>query len=427
VDYAVERVEAELGEDVVAAGAMHIQTSIDPLLQRVGERSVRLGMEALGAAHADAEVALVAMDASNGDILAMVGGHRYHTSQYNRAVHGRRQIGSTVKPLSWMFAYDTDKQLSPSTMVPDEAITIDIETGSWSPRNYDGEFLGEVSLHDALKHSRNIPAVHVAEVLGFEALSIRLKTLGLSAALPYPSTSLGAFDSSPLDLCSAYTVFPGRGRVVSPRVVHSVRMPDGSEGWEGGVQKWRATSPRSAFLATMDLRGVVESGTGQGVKSYAPDGWLAGKTGTTDQARDAWFVGFSGDLVVAVWVGYDKGRALGRTGAQAALPIWARFMAGSGRVEAEAPEAADGLVSLNVCSESGLVVSEQCTEVWQTWFTEGTEPGEQCDQHALHAGSEAQGIIETLRARLQGQSSDNDQATEDRPKKRGWFSRRRKD
>lgn len=423
VDFAVDRVESEVGEGAVAGGAIHIQTTIDPLLQWVAEESTRIGVQALGAENQDAQVALVALDASNGDILAMVGGKDYQASQYNRAVHGHRQIGSTVKPLSWMFAYDTDPLLSPSTLVPDEPMEIVFDGTVWSPRNYDGKFVGELSLHAALQDSRNIPAVHVAEVVGFETLATRLRTVGLSTARALPATSLGAFDASPMTLAAAYTVFPGRGRVVEPRIVRAVRMPDGTEGWGLAVQKWRATSSRSAFLASMDLRGVIQGGTGRAVRKDIPTEWVAGKTGTTDGARDAWFVGFSGDLVVAVWVGHDKGRVLGRTGAQAALPIWADFMAGSGRLATDAPVEPDGVVGALVCPETSMIPASECPPAVTAWFSEGAEPTKVCAEHDSAGDGTVQEIIESIRTRLNGPGPPEPVVK----KKKGWLGRWRKD
>ena len=422
VDFALEQVVEKWGEESISGGPLRIHTAIDPILQHVAEQSVQAGMEALGEAGKGAQVALVAMNASNGDVLAMVGGRDYRTSSFNRGVHGRRQLGSTVKAFSWLFAYDADPGLAPSTVLPDEPISIQTGEEVWEPQNYDGQFLGEVTMRQAMMQSRNIPAIHVAQATGFEGFSRRLKTVGLNRAGPYPSTSLGAFDVSPLELCAAYTVFPGQGKFVNPRIIRSVRLPDGTEGWSKGVDKWRAASARSAFLAATDLQGVVSEGTGRRIHRYVDTGAVVGgKTGTTDNARDAWFVGYSGDLVVSVWVGFDKGRPLGLTGAQAAAPIWGRFVATSGRLSGDPLSIPDGVEAVSVCQESHQRAEEACTQVYDSWVSKGGGESISCALHADPQQNSTHSIIERLRRSLQKQPDPVEDKDE---KRKGWFRRK---
>jgi penicillin-binding protein 1B len=321
VDAAIGRTEAELGEGSVAARGLSVYTDINPLLQSLAEAAVEAGGAELDAAHprsAGAEIALVAVRVRDGAIVAMVGGRSYARSQFNRAVFGERQVGSTVKPITFLAAFEDDPTQSPATVVVDEPIERTVDGKLWAPQNYDGRYVGAVTWRRALDQSRNVPAVLVAEQVGLRRLDQLSDALGLAAVEPYPSSALGAFGATPAALAGAYTVFPGGGLVARPRLVRAVRDAAGAQLWgeEGGVH--RVVSGRAAFLATSMLRTVVTEGTAHSAAKYGAVGALGGKTGTTDELRDAWFVGFSETLVTAVWVGFDRGRDLGLTGGEAA-------------------------------------------------------------------------------------------------------------
>ena len=434
LDAAVAQVEEALGEGTVSDGALSIQTTIDALLQQVAERAVADGLRDLEDAFQGArgaQAALVALDPSDGSVLAMVGGREYSAGAFNRAVNGKRQIGSTVKPLSWLALISSNPEVSPSTKLPDEPIERQVNGEAWAPSNYDGEFLGEVTLEEALAASRNIPAVHVSEAIGLENLTEFLGRLGLDDARPYPSMALGAFDASPLELAAAYTVFPGLGRATQPRLVKSVRLPDGTEGWERGVSKRRITTDASAFLAHTMLKTVVDSGTGRGVRKYTVDGEVGGKTGTTDGGRDAWFVGYTPDLVVAVWVGFDKSASLGLTGAQAALPIWARFVERSGRQSHVGMEAPEDVIQVPICVDSRAPAAVQCPDTTVAWFRTQEEAQPVCEIHSDKTMfSEARSIIDGIRNRLRPEqttsASEGEVVAPKKPAKRGFWQRLRR-
>jgi len=438
LDEAVERVEAKLGEGSVAAGTLTLQTTIDSLLQHVAEGAVHDGLNDLSKRSkraANAEVALVAMDPSDGSVLAMVGGRSYGGSSFNRATKAQRQAGSTVKALSWLALIEADVNASSQTWVPDEPLEREVNGEVWAPQNYDGEFLGEVRLGQALATSRNIPAVHVSEWVGIEPLAAMLGEVGLDRARPYPSAALGAFEATPLELATAYTIFPGHGRVTQPRLVRSVRLPDGTEGWADSVKKSRVVSDRSAFLVHDMLATTMSEGTGRTAAQYGVEGVVGGKTGTTDGGRDAWFVGYTPQLVVAVWVGLDKGDGLGLTGAQAALPIWARLMAGSGRLVNTPAEAPEGVESITLCTETGEVAVESCPEAFDAWFSADAESTTSCTLHDSGVFAGTRSIIENLRQRLTpgsgaGEQDDNptlEAEPEAKPKRRwGLFGREKR-
>jgi penicillin-binding protein 1B len=366
-------------------------------------------------------MALVAVRVSDGAIVAMVGGADYQASAFNRAFDGRRQLGSTVKPLTWLFAFEDDPALSSSTPIPDQAIERQVGEDLWAPTNYDGEYKGVVSMGEALAQSRNVPAILVAERVGMKRLKSAWRSLGLSGATAFPSAALGAFDGTPVELAAAYTVFPGKGEAVRPRLVRSVRLPDGSEGWREGIERKRHTSERAAFLATDALVDVVETGTGRRVRSFGVRGVVGGKTGTTDNAHDAWFVGFTETLSVAVWVGFDKGKHLGLTGAQAAAPAWARFVSGSG-TEGRGFASPDTVISVDLCMESGAIALVECPEQASAWFSVDTEPIEYCPFHGEIDEGEAARMraIERVRERM-GELGEEPPERQ----RRGWFRRRK--
>lgn len=269
------------------------------------------------------EGAILALDNRTGEILAMVGGHSFARSKFNRAVQAFRQMGSTFKP--FLYTAAIDRGLTPVTILVDEPTGFDAGAGQdeYRPRNYDGRFEGPVTLRRALEASRNVPAVKVMEMLGPSQVVAYAQRFGFPAGLPaYLSTALGAAEGTLLDVTSAYTVFPNRGVRMEPYSVRTVTDP------EGGILEQNRPTPRdairadTAYVMTSLLRGVVQRGTAASANAL---NWpLAGKTGTVDDYTDAWFIGFDPYITVGVWVGHDEKKPIGRgeSGTTAALPIW---------------------------------------------------------------------------------------------------------
>lgn len=382
VDLAVDDAERHIGEGALAGKGYHVHTSIQPVLQRVAEEAVALGAKAMEEEYRKArgaQVALVAVDAHTGGIVAMVGSRSYGESPFNRAASARRQAGSTVKPLTLLAAFDEDPSLTPLTRISDAPITRRIDGRSWTPKNYDGRFMGDITVRRAIETSRNIPAVLLAEEVGATDLQQFYRTAGLTFATNLPSASLGGFEVTPLEMAGAYTVFPGGGTLQEPWMVDRIGEPNGAEVLALEHHTEALSSARAARLASSVLEGVIERGTGMAAKRYGVEGGAGGKTGTTSDYRDAWFVGFTDDLAVAVWVGRDEG-SLGLPGSRAALPIWARFVAASGTLgdEDALPE---GLVEARVCENSGRIARPQCEHTYLETFPEGGVPKEKCDVH----------------------------------------------
>ncbi|MFN7147571.1 MAG: transglycosylase domain-containing protein, partial [Myxococcota bacterium] len=371
----VEVVEASVGEGAVAREALEVRTTITPALQRAAEAAVRDGMAEVLAQNPKLEgvqAALVAVRAKDGAIVALVGGRDYGASLWDRAYGAERQIGSTVKPLTLLAAMEADPALSPATLLDDAPIERVHDGKTWTPANYDGVFVGPVSVRKAIASSRNIPAIHLAERVGMGALKKRFRALGLDAATDYPSAALGGFGATPVDLAGAYAVFASGGAFHEPWLVRAASDPNGDLRVDTPPTKATVRySERATFLAADTLREVLRTGTGKAAAKYGVGPGAAGKSGTTDNYKDAWFVGVSGPYAVAVWVGFDRGKAVGLTGGQAALPTWARFVAATG-TSATVPDAPSGVEQVDVCVSTGEPPCPAgCAETRPEWFSSG--------------------------------------------------------
>jgi penicillin-binding protein 1B len=388
VDAAIDEVEAARGEGSLAKEALVAQTTIQPALQRLAERAVAQGGAELVKAHpelAKVQMALVAVRARDGAVVAMVGGRDYGTSGFNRALLAERQLGSTVKPLTLLAAMDADPSLNGATRLDDAPITRQSDGKDWTPANYDGQFVGPIPVRRAIATSRNIPAVLLAERVGLPALSGRLNDLGLARARPYPSMALGGFGATPLALASAYTPFAADGAFHAGRVVRSLQDAQGVTLVDHAATKARVRfSPRATFMARDVLRQVLVDGTGRSASRHGVGPGAAGKSGTTDEYVDAWFVGVTGPYAVAVWVGFDKGRKVGLTGGEAALPTWARFVAWSG-TSGQQPKPPEGVEAAEVCVETDLPPCPGCTATRTEYFAAGTVPAATCQPPAVEA------------------------------------------
>ncbi len=383
VDAAIDALESARSDDGPLDG-WAIHTHIQPVWQRAAERAVATGMSELDAEYpkaSGAQVALVAVRVSDGAIVAMVGGRDYAESPFNRATRAWRQAGSTVKPLTLLAAFDANPSLTPISRVRDEPITRTQEGGRpWTPRNYDGRFVGEITLREAIEQSRNVPAVKLAEDVGLTKMQGFFTRAGLSRATAWHSAALGAFEATPVEVASAYTVFPGGGSLARPAVLAWAAREGHGEIVRVAPRTETLSSARAAALATAVLQGVVTDGTGARASRYGVRGAAGGKTGTTDDYRDAWFVGFTPELAVAVWVGNDRGEPLGLSGSRAALPTWSRFIAASGTQGGAFP-LPDGMTTEDVCAESYQLARPACPRIYSERFATAHVPKERCDEH----------------------------------------------
>ncbi len=290
-----------------------------------------LSLDAGGKAHVSLEQdsgtegALVAIDNATGEIKAMVGGRDFNLSKFNRATQALRQVGSSFKP--YVYTAVIDQGGSPDDTVVDAPVTFQTASGPYTPHNYDAKFEGTITLRRALAQSRNIPALKLADRVGIKTVIEYARRFGITANIPaYLPVALGSAEITPLEQTSAFSVFPNDGVRVAPRYITKVTDYEGRILEEDFSDIRDVVSSRTARIMTSMLREVVLHGTAvAAAKMPYP---LAGKTGTTNDFTDAWFVGFSPSLTCGVWIGYDEKKSLGEkeTGARAALPIWIQFM-----------------------------------------------------------------------------------------------------
>jgi len=357
-----------------------VNTTFVPGLQDAAEKAVAAGIDRLR--RPGLEAALVAIDPATGDILAMVGGADFTRSTYNRAVRSRRQPGSAFKPL--VYATALERGYSPVSVLSNLRHVSAPTDPEWSPRSAEGEQPDELTLRGALLESNNPAAADLQQRVGSRAVLRLANNAGLSDLPDVPSLALGTGLVSPLDLTAAYTMFPGGGQVARPRSMVGVFDSGGRQVFDAPIEREQLISPQAAFQLTSMLRDVIERGTGTPVRTLGVRGPVAGKTGTTDDYRDAWFVGFSTSAVVGVWVGFDQPAPIGRDayGARIALPIWADFMKRSARqLPAREFKVASGLREEDLCSVSYLQPVEGCP-TYTEFFKEGDSvPSALCPVH----------------------------------------------
>ena len=394
--YFVDYLTQDLQERTKAAGAVDVYTTLDLHLQRIAQDAVRDGLVRVDAILARRkprfpQAALIAVDPRTGEILAMVGGRSYNQSQYNRAVSAKRQPGSVFKPFVFLAAFERAQEdgrtdITPATIVVDEPTSWTVNDQVWSPGNYDNEYDGPITLRRALAHSRNIATIKVAELTGFDHVAAVWRRFGIGTPPKgYPSIALGVFEASPLEIATAYTIFANQGTVRPLRGLSRIVS-------SGKDLRIEVPSPKTVarkdttFLVTNMMRSVINEGTAAAARGggFTVDG--AGKTGTTNDLRDAWFVGFTPEMLTVVWVGHDDNQALGLSGSQAALPIWTQFMAralaGHGNEPFQAP---DGISFVDIDKDTGKLATPFCPRVFNEAFLAGTEPVEPCTEH--YAGS----------------------------------------
>jgi 1A family penicillin-binding protein len=404
-EYLRQQFRAEFGGD--HPPDWQVQTTFDRTLQDAAEKAVAAGIQRLN--RRGLEAAFVALDPETGDVLAMVGGADYERSTFNRATRARRQPGSTFKPFVYAAAlehgyspvsvlHNLDKVKAPAAGDPE-----------WAPHNDDGQTPADLTLREALLESNNAAAVDLQQRVGTGVVLRLASNAGIDNLPDVPSLALGTGLVSPLDLTAAYSMFPGGGQMAEPRALRSVVDARGEEVFTRDVRRRRVLSEPAAYQMLSMLRDVVDRGTGTSARALGVRGPVGGKTGTTDDYRDAWFVGFSNSIVAAVWVGFDTPASIGREAyaARVAVPIWSDFMKRAAPTRPAQPFAMpDGLRSEELCSVSYLRPVDQCP-TYTEYFKDGDDiPTALC---TIHKGSlkqratrAVQGFFRTLGGKLKG-------------------------
>ena len=380
-------VEQKYGKDLLYKGGLKIYTTINSRLQKAAQKAVEKGLEEFESrgkkdeGREGIEGSLIALEPQSGYILAMVGGRDYSASQFNRAIQAKRQAGSAFKPI--VYAAALDKGFTPATLIVDEPFSYQDVPGKdpWQPQNFDREFWGPITVRKALTFSRNVPTVRIAQSIGLDYLISYARNLGIRSKLePNLSLALGSANVSLLELTRAFGVFAAGGYRADPVLISQIQDKDGNAVEETEPSSVEVVSPQTCYLITSLLQNVIREGTGQ--KARALGRPAAGKTGTTNDTRDAWFVGYLPQrLVAGAWVGYDLEKPLGNheTGAVAALPLWLEFMKEAVKdVPVDDFPVPDGIVFVKVDKESGEPMESmrwvKSGKVLFECFKEGTEP-----------------------------------------------------
>jgi penicillin-binding protein 1B len=451
VDYIREELAKEYPEEALNNGNLKVYTSLDPDLQKAAVEAVDQGLKvALGEIAQrnkrrkegdklpSPQAALIALDPHTGDIKAMVGGTNYGASQYNRITQAFRQPGSIFKPLVYAAAFETafdnpegaaledppksegadtaeaapaappqmtprnrENLITPITTVVDEPTTFIYEGDrTYEPNNFKQEYRGIVQAREALWHSLNVPTIKIAEKIGYSRVARFAQRAGLNEKIKgYPSIALGAFEVTPIEMARAYTMFANEGKQMEPHALLRVSSSDGKYSKTYRYEPKEVIRPELAYLMTHLLEGVLERGTAVGVRARGFKLPAAGKTGTS---RDGWFAGYTKDLLVIAWVGYDDNKDLDIEGAHSAAPIWTEFMLRAYQLypprdeDSMAFQAPSGIDFVRLDSESLSLAGPSCPETFQEAFISGTAPTNYCPLHGFHLSEGISNSVESV-------------------------------
>jgi penicillin-binding protein 1B len=389
----VTRVRAELAarvdEDALSRAGFAVFTTLDASHQTAAEAAVNEQLAALERvyprlrrAKQPLQAALVALDPRSGETLAYVGGRGAVRGTLDRVVRAHRQPGSVFKPIVALAALTQERERDPftlATILEDEPLQITVDGKPWGPENYDQRYRGPVTLRRALEDSLNVPFTRLALETGLVRVAETARRAGIQSPLrPIPSLALGAFEMTPLEVARTYSVLASGGVLRETHATLAVLDPEGND-FGGDPSGARRVFPEAeTYLVTSALIGAVERGTGRSLRSLGVRGPIAGKTGTTNDLRDAWFAAFTPELVVVAWVGFDDGQRVGLTGAQGAIPLVASFLrkatGGNGWTDFETPRE---LVTEEIDPATGLLSASWCESVDEV-FVRGTRPRERC-------------------------------------------------
>jgi penicillin-binding protein 1B len=389
----VTRVRAELAarvdEDALDRAGFSVFTTLDASHQAAAETALNEQLPALERAYPrlrrakkPLQAALVALDPRSGEVLAYVGGRSAARGTLDRVVRAHRQPGSVFKPIVALAALTHEREREPftlATILEDEPLAIVVDGKPWGPENYDQRYRGPVTLRRALEDSLNVPFTRLALETGLVHVAETARRAGIESPLrPIPSLALGAFEMTPLEVARTYGVLASGGVLRETRATLAVLDPEGADfgGDPSGAR--RVFAEAETYLVTSALIGAVERGTGRSLRALGVRGPIAGKTGTTNDLRDAWFAAFTPELVVVAWIGFDDGQRVGLTGAQGAIPLVASFLrkanGGNGWPDFTAPR---GLVTEQIDPATGLLSASWCERVEEV-FVRGTRPRERC-------------------------------------------------
>ena len=404
VDLVNDELQSEFGDYDFTNSTYRVYTTLDLNLQRAAADAVRIGMQEVdqrlshrrwpkGEKPPQAQCAMVVLDPETGAVKALVGGRDYGASQLNRAL-AKRQPGSSFKPFVYAAALSTalaggSQVITPVTRLLDEPTTFWFDNKAYSPENFEQKYYGEVTLRTALAKSLNVPAVKLAEMIGFDAVETLAKKAGMNINIQAtPAIALGAYEVTPIEVAGAYTIFVDQGTYVKPNWVSLIRDRQGNVLFSATPDKREVLDPRVAYMMESLMEEVLRSGTGPQVRARGFSLPAAGKTGTS---HDGWFAGFTSRLICVVWVGFDDNEQLNLEGAHSALPVWVEFMKRAHQYREYRNvhdfQAPDGIVTVEVDSQTGQLATPSCPSPVAEVFLSGTQPVESCQLHGGAGGT----------------------------------------
>jgi penicillin-binding protein 1B len=386
-----------------------VYTTLDPRLQHAAERAIADGMQLVDKQlasrrqppHSRPQAALIVLDPHTGQVKALAGGRDYAASQLDR-VFAKRPPGSVFKPFVYAAALRTaisggDPVLTPASTVDDSPTTFDFGDQTYNPSNFKHEFMGSVTLRQAMAHSLNVATVKVGEEIGFQKVVAIARQAGMNDDIQAtPAVALGAYQVTPFEIARAYTIFANGGSLVQPQFISGVRDSSGAVIYRDASRSTPVLDPRIAFLMVDMLQEVMRSGTAAGVRARGFRLPAAGKTGTS---HDGWFAGFTSQLLCVVWVGFDDYTDLGLEGARSALPIWTEFMTDAARYkqygDAKPFQAPQGVTQASFDPKTGELAGPGCGAEMSSYFIDGTEPRAPCTPQEVQIISTGDaGVIE---------------------------------
>ncbi len=417
-EYIRQYIEEEYGVDKLYNGGLKVYTTLDWELQQAADSAVAGRLDTLQAliearhsptdpkyteilpdtvdengdsirVYKQIQGAALVIDNSNGDVLAMVGGKDFGKTKYNRAVQAPRQPGSAFKPFVYTAAIDNG--WTPDSILYDNSIVLDIPgSDDWRPHNFDNKYLGRMTIRTGLKKSRNMVAIKLLLKIRPELVVFYAQQMGIGSPLrPVPSLAIGTSEVYLQEITSAYTVFPNGGIHVYPR--HILKIVDRYGNIledNSAVKKEEVLAAETAYIMVNLLQSVMEpGGTGYGARWRGFTRPSGGKTGTSDDFRDNWYLGFTPQVTTGIWVGFDDNTSIGynMTGSANALPIWTQIMLSAHQDRPiEDFEVPPGIIIANICMESGKLATKYCRNVMQEVFTEMTVPRDSCDISSAH-------------------------------------------
>jgi penicillin-binding protein 1B len=410
IDMVKDHLLDKYSESDLLSENFRVYTTLDPALQRAAAAAIEVGMKNVDTlltkkydrwrkeqakkgtneAIPQAQAALVALDPRTGEIKAVIGGRDYGQSQLNHAL-AHRQPGSVFKPFVYAAAFDNAVDgvqpiVTPATTIDDEPTTFEYDGVDYTPNNFGEKFMGRVTARDALTNSLNVATIKVAELIGYGRVVQIARQMGLGNNIrATPAVALGAYEMTPVDVAAGYTTFANIGTRAEPQFIRNIIGADGEILEKVTPQTHIALDPRVAYLVTSVLKDVLNHGTGAGVRARGFTLPAAGKTGTS---RDAWFSGFTSNLVCVVWIGFDDNRDLGLSGPVAAAPIWADFMNHATALpiyrDVKDFDPPEGIQSVLIDPESLELATSNCPTTRQEVYIAGSAPTQYCEIHGGH-------------------------------------------